>query len=300
MLPRKKVAALRFEGPRFKDHGLDVDVLPEIIAYKKLLQETAREIWRKQNPERVRLPKNFDADINLKFYSLEKGSTVVPLMREQRLKQLPFFDHELDEAATLLQQTIQAAAQQESAPPQLPRTIIPLFDELGRTLQDDEALLVSAKRRTQEARFNREVKARILAWTTSSYLDEVDLTGEVRATDLDGARFTLRLPDGTKVTGRFKPEHEAVILEALNEHSNRQIRIKGAGEFAPEDGTLRQIVNVEWLEIVSADLSSGAGSPIWERLALIGTNTPDDAWNDVPTDLAENVDQYLYGRKDRR
>jgi hypothetical protein len=152
MLPRKKVATLRFDGPRFEDHGLDVDVLPEIIAYKELLQETAKEIWRRQNPDRVRLPKNFDADINLKFFNLEGGSTIVPLMREQRLGQLPFFDHELDEAATLLQQAIQAAGQGQSAPAQLPRTVIPLFEELGSTLHEDELLFVSAGRRTQQAR----------------------------------------------------------------------------------------------------------------------------------------------------
>jgi hypothetical protein len=104
----------------------------------KLLQETAKEIWRRQNPERVRLPKNFDADINLKFYGLEKGSTVVPLMREQHLRQLPFFDHELDQAAQLLEKTIQAAGRQESVPARLPRTIIPLFGELGKTLREDE------------------------------------------------------------------------------------------------------------------------------------------------------------------
>jgi hypothetical protein len=298
MFPRKKVAALRFDGPRFKDHGLDVDVLPEIIAYKKLLQETAKEIWRGQNPERVRLPKNFDIDINLKFYGLEKGSTVVPLMREQHLRQLPFFDHELDQAAQLLEQTIQAAGYQESVPAQLPRIIIPLFDELGKTLREDEIIFVSAGTRTKEARFDRTIKERILAWGASTYLDEIDLTGEVRATDLDGAKFTLRLPDETKVTGRFKPEHETVILEALSDHSSRRIRIKGTGEFVPADGTLKQIVKTEWLEVIDADVPSQVRPPIWERLALLSANTPDQAWNEVPTDLAKNVDQYLYGRKD--
>jgi hypothetical protein len=299
MFLRKQVAVLRFNGPRFEDHGLDVDVLPEIIAYKKLLQETAKEIWRRQNPDRIRLPKNFDADINLKFFSLEKGSTAVPLMREQRLGQLALFEHELDTAAALLEEAIQAAGKQESAPTHLPRGIIPLFDELGRTLREDEVLLVSAGTRTEEARYDPTVKAQILAWAASLYPDTVDLVGEVRATDLDGAKFTLRLSDGRKATGHFKPEHEAAILEALGEHFSRRVRIKGTGEFAPEDGTLKQIVNVEWVEVVGAELGLEEGTRIWDRLALISENTPDQAWNDIPSDLAENVDRYLYGRKDR-
>jgi hypothetical protein len=298
MSARKRVTVLRFDGPRFKDHGLDVDVLPEIIAYKVLLQETAKEIWRLKHPDRVRLPKNFYAEINLKFFSLEAGSTAVPLMREWRSGQLPL-DDELDEAATLLQQSIHAAGQLEGAPIRLPRNVIPFFYELGKTLRSDECLLVSSDTRPEGARYDQLVRERILAWGTSSYADAVDLTGEVRATDLDGLKFTLRLLDGRKVTGHFRPDHEPVILEALGEHFSRRIHVRGTGQFAPEDGTLKQIVNVEWIEVVGSELlPEDRGTPIWERLALIGADTPNKAWNDVPTDLSENVDRYLYGRKD--
>jgi hypothetical protein len=41
---RYELVKQKFRGPRFEDHGLDVDVLPELIAYKKLLIETAKEI----------------------------------------------------------------------------------------------------------------------------------------------------------------------------------------------------------------------------------------------------------------
>lgn len=33
--------------------------------------------------------------------------------------------------------------------------------------------------------------------------------------------------------------------------------------------------------------------PIWERLADIGRSVPAEAWDNVPTDLAENHDRYL-------
>jgi hypothetical protein len=297
MVQRKRVTVLRFDGPRFQDHGLDVDVLPEILEYKELLQETAKELWRRKRPDRVRLPRNFDTGINLKFFSLEPGSTAVPLMRDWHSGELPF-DDELDEAAVLLQQSISAAEHAEGAPTHLPRSIIPLFDELGRTLRDDEFLLISSGSGTDQARYDKVVKQRILAWGSLPYPDDVDLIGEVRATDLDGLRFTLRLSDGRKVTGRFKPEHETVILEALGEHFSRRIHIKGTGEFAPEDGKLKQIINVEWIEVVGSDDGTAEGTPIWERLALLGSNTPEDVWNDVPADLAENVDRYLFGRKE--
>jgi hypothetical protein len=38
-------------------------------------------------------------------------------------------------------------------------------------------------------------------------------------------------------------------------------------------------------------------APIWERLAAIGAAVPADAWTGVPSDLAANVDEWLYGQK---
>ena len=35
--------------------------------------------------------------------------------------------------------------------------------------------------------------------------------------------------------------------------------------------------------------------PIWEIIAEIGRSVPDEAWEDVPTDLSKNLDHYLYG-----
>ena len=42
---KKVLTTLRFEGPRFDDHGLDVDVLSELSVYKKLILETAKEVY---------------------------------------------------------------------------------------------------------------------------------------------------------------------------------------------------------------------------------------------------------------
>jgi hypothetical protein len=57
----------------------------------------------------------------------------------------------------------------------------------------------------------------------------IELTGEVRGTDLDSPRFSLRLADGRT---NYEPKHEQVVLEALGDHSNRRLRIIGVGQFA--------------------------------------------------------------------
>jgi hypothetical protein len=305
MADGRRIAVLRFNGPRFDDHGLDVDVLSEIVAYKRLLQETAKELWRRKHPNRKRLPKNFDAEISVKFFKIEPGSVGVPLVRgaiSERAPRLPF-EHELDEAAGLLQAVIQDASLAVGPPKALPRSIIPLFQDFGRALRPEEFIIVEytampvTNAGISFARYDSNVKSNILSWATGAYRDAIDLTGEVRGTDLDGLKFILRLADGRKVPGRFEPDQERIVLEALGEHINRRLRVVGEGEFSPEDGSLIQIVQVDRVELIEPEAVPVPDRPIWERLAAIGAAVPADAWNDVPTDLATNVDRYLYGTK---
>jgi Arc/MetJ-type ribon-helix-helix transcriptional regulator len=35
--------------------------------------------------------------------------------------------------------------------------------------------------------------------------------------------------------------------------------------------------------------------PIWETIIEIGKNIPEEEWEGIPTDLARNLDHYLYG-----
>jgi hypothetical protein len=300
MADGKKITVLRFNGPRFEDHGLDVDVLPEISAYKRLLQETAKSLWKRKHPTRQRLPKNFDAEISLKFFHIEPGSTGVPLVRGAPTRiapKLPFED-ELDEAALLLEHSIELASSSDAPPKRLPRNVIPLFQEFGRTLRDDEFIVVSAGAARKGAKYDEGVKTRILSWATTAYHDKVDLIGEVRGTDLDGLRFALRLLDGRKIPGRFEAEQETTVLEALGEHRSRRLRVIGLGEHSPEDGSLQQITKIERVEVVEPEPVLTPQIPIWQRLAAFGAALPEDVWADVPTDLATNVDQYLYRNKE--
>jgi hypothetical protein len=304
MTDHRVIAVLRFNGPRFDDHGLDVDVLSEIVAYKRLLQETAKELWRRKHPTRQRLPKNFDEEISLKFFNVEAGSVGVPLVRgaiSKRAPRLPFED-ELEDAVALLQTSIRNASLTKGPPKELPRSVIPLFQDFGKALRPEEFIVIECPPNVVTnagktvARYDSKVKSNIMAWATGSYRDLIDLTGEVRGTDLDGLKFILRLKDGRKVPARFEPDQERIVLEALGEHINRLLRVVGEGEFSP-DGSLVQIALVDHVELIEPETLPVQKQPIWERLATIGAAVPAEAWNDVPTDLATNVDQYLYGTK---
>jgi hypothetical protein len=75
------LCTLRFEGRRFELHRLDVECTAELLAYRKLVLECAKELWRRTRPDRVRLPRGFEDGFRLAFDRVEEGSAALPLMR---------------------------------------------------------------------------------------------------------------------------------------------------------------------------------------------------------------------------
>ena len=62
-----ELASLRFDGKRFEDHALDVECTQELTAYRTLVLECAKELWRRKNPGRMRLPRGFEDGFRLEF-----------------------------------------------------------------------------------------------------------------------------------------------------------------------------------------------------------------------------------------
>lgn len=50
---------LRFEGRRFEQHRFDVECTAELLAYRKLVLECAKELWRRARADRCELGQVF-------------------------------------------------------------------------------------------------------------------------------------------------------------------------------------------------------------------------------------------------
>lgn len=300
---RYELVTQKFTGARFQDHGLDVDVLPELIAYKKILIETAKQIWWQKHPERERIQRNFEASLRLKFYRLGEGSVSVPLEREIEIEEGTFDfavpRDELDEAVELVEAAIAAGSADTPLPASFPKNVIPLFDQLGRTLEPDEEIEFDPP---QEGGTRKRVvytaltRRRILERATGEFTDLVTLTGEVRAADLDGSSFVLRRPDGTKIPGKFSLEHEDKIIEALKEHVSCSVAIEGSATFSP-DGQFKRIESITTLHVVPKDGMpyKEEVKPIWEVAGEIAQEVPAEDWDNVPEDASRRLDHYLTG-----
>jgi len=302
----RDVTTITFAGPRFDDAGLEIDVLSELIAYRKLLIETAKELWRSENRERQRLPKGFEESIRLKFYSIEPGSAAVPIKRvvptdDTLLFAVPARVDEIDEAAQLIDETIAAASEDRPIPERMPKTALPLLAALGENLRQGEAIRTRAVRSMKAAEFTCDTRLRVERLIEAVYEDHVEIVGEVRSADVDQRNFAIRDAAGAKIPAKFRPEHEAEITDALHEHASCRIAISGVGEFSARDGSLRRIVRVDQIsrrDAAPGDEYDDSAPTLWQSVIDLGASLPSEEWDRVPPDLAANLDQYLYARHD--
>lgn len=294
---RRELAVLKFEGPRFEDHGLDISVLPEIIAYRELVIETAKELWRSKNPGRTRLPGGFDKELVLKFFEIREGSTVIPLEREILSELYPDHLPDLfDDAADVLDDAVCAASRDSVPPSSLPVSIVRQLAQFGSSLSEDEAVAIKSNRHTSMVVFDARSRQRVALWSEPTYLDEFECTGEIRSADLDGAKFSIRVDGGPKISGNFSTTQERAFIDGLAQHATSKLRLKGIVEFYRIDGKPKKIVQVDTVEFVDGTLRAAHAqgeAPLWLRLQKITSAVPAEQWDQVPTDLAEDPDKYL-------
>ena len=289
-----------FTGGRFDDNGIEVDCLKELSAYKTILVETTKELWRRNNPRRERIPRNYENLLSLKFYAIEPGSAAVPLYRQVEVSELQMEAprDELDEAVELVAETVQAASDGSTLPDGFPRGVLSLFQDYGQTLGADEHVehSVSRPRRIERATYTHEARERLAKLVAAEYQDHVDAVGSVFMADVRNPKMAMTLANGQSVTVGFNPEDEDGVLSALKDHDVAKIRVIGLGVFSG-DGQLQRIVDGQSISLLASGELEGDPSapPIWETLAKIMEGIPDEELAKLPTDGAAQLDHYIYG-----
>jgi hypothetical protein len=294
-----ELATLRFDGQRFDRHSLDVECTAELIAYRRLVLECAKELWRRNFPTRRKLPNGFEEGFRLEFSKVNPCSAAVPVRRVPGGPQDELFDDEFGEAVGLIDATIAAAARDDLLPDLLPPNVIPLFAEFGKTLRADEVLYVRGCGASAEAAHTAQARARLANWYGPSYEDRVNVVGEVRMANVGAGKFTLQLAhDAPLVDGRFDSAQESLVLDALKGHREVRLRVVGVGEFATRDRQMRRFAQVDHVDIEPAEQSGydDAAPAIWDVLSAIGESAPVDTWAKVPADLSTRIDDIVYGR----
>ncbi len=292
---------ISFTGGRFEEAvgWLDVNVLVELQLYRKLILTVAGELWRQKRPGRERLPRGFAGDFRLGISAVDTGSAIAVMQRAiPSDEQLPMEDDFAD-AAQIIDDTLLAVRDDEQFPAGLTTATLPMFGRWGKTLRPEESMVLG---RSGEAPiYNAAIRDKLLARVPSNepYIDELDLTGEVRAADLSnqsGGSFRIRLDSGDSVAGDFTDVQESSITEALRHHAEVRLRLYGQGRFEAS-GKLQRILSVDHHEVfpVGNIPFDDTAQSILEMFDEIHRSMPEGAFDEFPTDGAANLKHYLYG-----
>ncbi len=243
---KQPFVTLVFRGKRFDEAAMPLEALPELAAYRELVVSVAKELYTSRNPGRKRLPKGFDASFRLVVDRVDTGSVVPNISRIIGASALllpgmlslspPSIDL-FDEARVIVQEAIAACATDSPMPAELKPDSFARFNPFGRTLRADESVVVAAPGVREGAVYNKDTRRKLLLRAQSTYEDEVDLIGEVRAADKDAGGFILRTLDGAKIDVRAVPLFLPRAVRSLDDST--LVRVRGTGVFDGEGRLLK-------------------------------------------------------------
>lgn len=255
MTHRSPFATLVFRGKRFDGAVMPLEALPELAAYRDLLAAVAREFFFAENRGRVRLPKGFADSFRLSLARIEQGSAV-PIVEREVLDAHLFpvgdlFDKARDEVAAVVQSALSGVA----LPGWLTPNVAARFTSFGRTLKEDESVILAPAGQRVGAEYNRLVRRRILLAGQGTYEEDVDLVGVVREADADQDSFEIRLGDDRRVPVRASPPLLSQVLKSFQRDA--AIRVSGIGVYDPEGKLLRVSVASDVSAAEEGDVASG-------------------------------------------
>jgi hypothetical protein len=237
MTNRSPFATLVFRGKRFDGATMPLEALPELAAYRELLAAVARELFLATNPARVRLPKGFSESFRLTLTRIEDGSAVPIVEREVVDPRLFPFGHFFDTARDEVAGVVSAALSGAALPSWLTPSVAARFASFGRTLKDDESVILAPPGHREGAEYTRQVRRRILLAGQGTYEEDVELVGIVREADADQESFQVRLADDRRVQVRVARALLSPVLKSLQQESS--IRVSGTGVYDAEGKLLR-------------------------------------------------------------
>ena len=125
----------------------------------------------------------------------------------------------------------------------------------------------------------------------------IEVVAKVQSMELNldhSGTYRLLLEDGSKVLADFTGDQWG-ILESKHKQGRYPLNIVGVGDFA--DGRLQRIVSMDTKRMDRVMPPEDPEMPtLLHIIKEIHKKYPQNDWDDVPTDLAQNMHHYLYGR----
>ena len=238
----------RFEGARFAEHTLPLDVAKDLAAYETLLVELAKHLYLKEHSERQRVPKGFAADFHLHLERVDDGCArpMLALVTAGALALGGGSNSYFERARELITQCI--AAPDGQLPDDFPRELLAHFNQVGRSLNADERMELPGAN-GQPAVLTPERRKKLVLAADTVYERPVELVGTMIETHWEKSSFQLRQKIG-QPTVVVVPMSESFHAQArtYGGKQRHQITVKGIGAYDSWE-ILQKVVSVESLEV---------------------------------------------------
>ncbi len=236
----------RFDGARFHEHTLPLEVARDLAAYETLVVELAKHLYIRDHPDRQRVPKGFAADFHLHLERVDDGCArpLLSVVTAGALALGAGADIYFERARDLITECIAAADGQ--LPEAFPRALLVHFNQVGRSLRADERMELPAPGGATAVLTPERRKDLVLS-ADKVYEREIELNGTIGEADWEKSTFRLRLPDGTQAVIPMSESFHSQARE-FGGRNRHQVTVKGIATFDSWD-KLQKVISAEVPEI---------------------------------------------------
>lgn len=236
----------RFNGARFQEHTLPLEVARDLAAYETLVVELAKHLYIQDHPDRQRVPKGFAADFHLHLERVDDGCArpLLSVVTAGALALGAGADTYFERARDLITECVGSADGQ--LPAAFPRALLVHFNQVGRSLRADESMELPAAGGVAAVLTPERRKHLVLA-ADKVYEREIEVSGTIGEADWERSTFRLRLADGSTAVIPM-PETFHSQAREFGGRSRHQVTVTGIATFDSWD-KLQKVIAVESLEI---------------------------------------------------
>ncbi len=247
----------RLVGKRFDDHVIPLELLKDFSVLEEMIVEVAKWYYLDKNPNRQRSPRGFTNGISLVLSEINPGSAVPELSITYETDQLfpPDNIQYFVEAKNCIIGAINAAESGDKITSFLPDNLLPFFDKIGRSLQQNESIEFDPNAPVKKAALTKDTRKKlILASTkTKELTDEIDVRGYIPEADQKDLTFEIQIINGPLVRAPIENQHMDTVIKAFNGYKEGMlVNLKGIGRYNRLE-KLNCIDSVEHLSILDAN-----------------------------------------------
>lgn len=263
-----------FEGTRFEQHSVPVDVLQEFKTYRDFIVDVARSLYFKDNPHRHRVPKGFIDNFKLGLSDIQPGSAdchlkrVVELFDDEQTILAPAERQTEDyfqRAHELILKVIQCSSVGQDLPEEFPREHVRYFEKFGRSLEDNESLKFNLNPAHEDDEsliviYNHDIRRDIvnaIETEDATFEKTVEIEGRVTKIDIKPEDHTIITVEdrntNTPCDVILLSEKDFTIAhEAMGRSNSTHVFLRGTAQVNAKTERVQTVFEVETFRSIEA------------------------------------------------